>query len=516
MVLMKTRSNLHFKALTSQQVVLFPSNIGDRIPSGHPVRIVNQVVDSLNIDDILSGYKGGGTSSFHPRMLIKVLFYSYFCNIYSCRKMSQALQENIHFMWLSGNSTPDFRTINDFRGKRLKDKIQHLFAELVRLMADLGYVSLDIQYVDGTKLESASNRYTFVWKGSTEKNKAKLEEKITRVLDDIDSSIKQDKAELSSPVKQKVPVSSAELKSRIDELNDHLAELNKPQKKAVKELEKDALPRLKKYEQQLETLGTRNSYSKTDADATFMRMKEDHMKNGQLKPAYNTQISTENQFITNFSIHQRAGDTATLSLHLEQFKAHFDKQSKKVVADSGYGSEQNYKWMEDNGIEAFVKYNYFHKEQKRGFKNNVYHASNLPYDAQGDYFICPAGKRMIKIGESERVSDLGYKSKVSYYKTDSCEGCPLREMCYKGDGDRKIEVNHTLRAFKEKVKQKLLSEEGVKLRKNRAIEPEAVFGQLKSNNRFNRFRLRTLPKVNVEFGLAAIAHNLRKMIAKAA
>ena len=111
---------------------------------------------------------------------------------------------------------------------------------------------------------------------------------------------------------------------------------------------------------------------------------------------------------------------------------------------------------------------------------------------------------------------MGYKSKISYYKTHSCEGCPLREMCYKGDGDRKIEVNHTLRAFKEKVRQKLLSEEGIRLRKNRAIEPEAVFGQLKSNNRFNRFRLRTLPKVNVEFGLAAIAHNLRKMAAKAA
>lgn len=513
---MKTRSNVHFKALTSQQVVLFPSNLSDKISENHPVRIVNHVVDSLNIDEILSGYKGGGTSSFHPRMLIKVLFYSYFCNIYSCRKMAQALQENIHFMWLSGNSLPDFRTINDFRGKRLKDKIQQLFAELVRLMADLGYVSLDIQYVDGTKLESASNRYTFVWKGSTEKNKSKLEEKITRVLGDIDHSIKQDKSDLVSPEKQSAPISSVELKTRIEELNSRLAELNKPQQKAVKELKKEALPRLEKYEAQLETLGTRNSYSKTDQDATFMRMKEDHMKNGQLKPAYNTQISTENQFITNFSIHQRAGDTATLALHLEQFKAHYHKQSKKVVADSGYGSQQNYQWMEDNEIEAFVKYNYFHKEQKRSFKKNIYHTANLAYDANSDSFTCPAGKTMTNIGKFKRVSDLGYESEVNHYKTKSCKECPLKEMCYKGDGDRIIEVNHTLKAFKHKIKEKLLSEEGIKLRKNRAIEPEAVFGQLKSNNRFNRFKLRTLPKVNVEFGLAAIAHNLRKMAAKAA
>ncbi len=513
---MKTRSNVHFKALTSQQAVLFPSNLSDRIPENHPVRIVNQVVDSLNIEDILSGYKGGGTSSFHPRMLIKVLFYSYFCNLYSCRKMAQALHENIHFMWLSGNSTPDFRTINDFRGKRLKEKIQQLFAELVRLMADLGYVSLDIQYIDGTKLESAANRYTFVWKGSIQKNKSKLEEKINSILVDIDSSIKQDKSEFASVEQQSVPVNSGELKARIDELNARLATLNKPQQKAVKTLQKEALPRLQKYEGQLETLGTRNSYSKTDQDATFMRMKEDHMKNGQLKPAYNTQISTENQFITNFSIHQRAGDTATLSLHLAQFRAHYHKQSKKVVADSGYGSQQNYQWMEDNDIEAFVKYNYFHKEQKRNFKKNIYHTANLSYDNLSDCFSCPAGKAMSNIGKSRRISELGYESQVDYYKAENCKECPLKEMCHKGDEDRIIEVNHVLRAFKHKTKERLLTEEGLKLRKNRAIEPEAVFGQLKSNNRFNRFKLRTLPKVNVEFGLAAIAHNLRKMVAKAA
>lgn len=110
---MPTKTNIRFKELTAHQVVLFPASIGDKIPSSHPVRIVNQIVDQLNIDDIINSYKGGGTSSFHPKMMIKVLFYSYFCNIYSCRKIAQALEENIHFMWLSGNSTPDFRTIND-------------------------------------------------------------------------------------------------------------------------------------------------------------------------------------------------------------------------------------------------------------------------------------------------------------------------------------------------------------------------------------------------------------------
>lgn len=513
MVLMTTRSNLHFKALTSQQVVLFPANIGDRIPQNHAVRLVNQVVDSLNIDEILAGYKGGGTSSFHPRMLIKVLFYSYFCNIYSCRKIAKALEENIHFMWLSGNSTPDFRTINDFRSKRLKGKIDKLFAELIRLMNELGYVSLDIQYVDGTKLESASNRYTFVWKGAIEKSKAKLEEKIQGVLNTINENIKKDQAD--SAEGQQVQVDPEKLQQKLAELNERLTELPKKQQKEVKKLKEEHLPRLKKYQEQLEKLGDRNSYSKTDEDATFMRMKEDHMKNGQLKPAYNTQISTENQFITHYSIHQRPGDTATLISHLEGFQKQHGRHSVKVVADAGYGSEQNYQWLQQQQIEAFVKYNYFHKEQKRSFKKDLFHPSNLYYNSEGDYFVCPMGQHMEKIGTHQRTSDLGFISELSRYQAKRCQGCPLRGQCHKGLGNRTIEINHQLRKYKNQVRERLLSEEGIQLRKNRAIEPEAVFGQTKSNNAFNRFRLRGLAKINVEFGLVAIGHNLRKMVAKA-
>lgn len=161
-------SKVVFKKLTSSQVVLFPQNLCDRIPENHPVRLVDYVVDKLNIDPIIKAYKGGGTSSFHPRMMIKVLFYSYLSNIYSCRKIEKALQENIYFMWISGNCVPDFRTINYFRGRRLKGELQSLFAEVVRLLQELGYVSLDVQYIDGTKIESAANKYTFVWRRSVE------------------------------------------------------------------------------------------------------------------------------------------------------------------------------------------------------------------------------------------------------------------------------------------------------------------------------------------------------------
>ena len=507
---MTTKANIRFKALTSEQSVLFPSNLGDKIAANHPVRIVSQIVDQLNIDNILSGYKGGGTSSYHPRMMLKVLFYSYFCNIYSCRKIEKLLYENIYFMWLSGNSTPNFRTINDFRGKRLKDKIQTLFAELVRLMAELGYISLDIQYIDGTKIEATSNKYTFVWKKSVEKYKGKLQEKINSILKEIDSAIASDDSS-SDREEQTGRINADELSQKIEELNKRLGELNKQQQKQVSKLKKEDLPRLKKYEEQLEVLGERNSYSKTDTDATFMRMKDDHMKNGQLKAAYNVQISTENQFITNFSLHRRPGDTATLISHLQQFEQLHHKQSKKAVADAGYGSEENYQFAEENDIEAFIKYNYFHKEQKSSYKENPFLPSNLHYDADGDYLICPMGQKMRCIGIGKRKTELGYESRVHRYQAQNCRGCPMHSACHKSRENRIIELNHRLNEYRRQARERLLSEEGLEHRSKRPIEPESVFGQVKSNNKFNRFTLRGLPKAEVEFGLITISHNLRKL-----
>lgn len=503
-----------FKELAGTQPTLFPQNILDKIAPNHPVRLVNEVVDNLDISCILNQYQGGGASSFHPRMMIKVLFYSYLSNVYSCRKIERALQENIHFMWISECSTPDFRTINYFRGKRLQGEIHRLFAEVVRLLQELNYVSLDIQYIDGTKIEAAANKYTFVWRGSVEKNKVKLEAKLKSVIQDIEAQTHEDDMTI---LRDELPqaIDSKLIKEKLSQLNARLKESEKKTKKQLDELQQEYLPRLEKYENQLKTLGTRNSYSKTDPDATFMRMKEDHMKNGQLKPAYNPQISTENQFITHYSVHQTPGDTTTLIDHLKRFEQLHGRQSQTVVADAGYGSEENYEYMEHDGIVAFVKYNYFHMEQKRSAQKNIFLPQNLYYNKEQDYFVCPMGQHLIKKGVGTRTSDNGYVSNVSYYQAANCNGCPLRGQCHKAKGNRILEVNFRLKELKQKAKDRLMSETGLYHRSRRPIEPEAVFGQLKSNNKFNRFTLRSLNKVNVEFGLMAIGHNLRKMVAKA-
>lgn len=499
-----------FKQYNQGQAELFPQRLDDYIGENDPVRLVNQVVDELDLGPVIQSYKGGGTSSFCPRMMIKVLFYAYMRNIYSCRKIEAALSENVHFLWLSGKQFPDFRTINDFRSKRLKHQIHSIFSKVVIMLVELGYVSLDVQYVDGTKIESASNRYTFVWRKSVERNKLKLEVKVDNIIKQIEKGIQDDNR---NDDQTPTPINSKILKERIKELNTNEKQ-SREDKKQVKELVKHQA-KLEEYERHLDTLGNRNSYSKTDPDATFMRMKEDHMGNGQLKPAYNVQISTENQFITNFGIYQNPGDTSTMIDYLDSFEEKYDRQSKEISADAGYGSEQNYDYMESKGIGNYVKFNYFHKEQKQSFKNNPFLADNLFYNPEGDFFVCPMGQKMELIGKSQRVSDRGYCSEISHYQAKRCEGCPLRGSCHKAKENRIIEVNHNLLRHKKTARENLTSEIGLMHRSRRPIEPEAVFGQIKSNRKFNRFRLRGLDGVAVEFGLISIAINLSKMIKKA-
>jgi Transposase DDE domain len=309
------------------------------------------------------------------------------------------------------------------------------------------------------------------------------------------------------------PIDSEELKRRIAQINQESH--SKEEKKAIKTLEDKYLPKLQEYEKHLDTLGKRNSYSKTDPNATFMRMKEDHMLNGQLKPAYNVQIGTENQFFTHYDFFPNPTDTLTYIPFMNGFEQRYNRLPKKAVADSGYGSEENYEFMEINDIEPFVKYNYFHKEQKRSFKNNGFHAQNLFYNAKEDYFVCPMGQHMEKTGTTKRKSDNGYISEISVYQAKNCHNCPLKCLCNNAKENRRIEVNHNLNRHKQKARELLNSQEGLLHRSRRPIEPEAVFGQTKANKHYNRFRHFDKDKVMMDFAIFAIAFNIGKLYRKA-
>ncbi len=500
-----------YKSNLQGQISLFPARLDQNIAEHAPVRLVNQIVDKLDITEVEKTYKGGGTSSYHPRMMLKVLFYAYMNNIYSCRKIGKQLLENVHYMWLSGNQTPDFRTVNNFRSQHLKDTINQLFTQVVLMLVEMGHISLQTVYIDGTKMESRAGRYTFVWRKTVEKNKVKLETKIREILKMIDEGIAQDNLPDDEPP---TPIDSEELKKRIAEINRE--NLSKEKQKAVKTLEEKHLPKLREYENHLDVLGTRNSYSKTDTDATFMRMKDDHMQNGQLKPAYNLQIGTENQFITHFDFFPNPTDTLTMVPFLQGWEESYSTLPKTVVADAGYGSEENYGFMESNQLEAFVKYNYFHAEQKKKFRENAFIAQNLYYNATDDYFVCPMGQHLEKTGNKTKTNGNGHQSEITIYQAVNCKGCPLRGMCFKAKGNRRIEINHNLRRLKEKARELLLSEEGVKHRKKRCIEPEPVFSHIRYDGGYLRFRHFGQDKVEIDFAVLAIAMNLSKLTRKLA
>ncbi|MDM7920481.1 MAG: IS1182 family transposase [Methanosarcina sp.] len=513
----RRRAQPVFKEYNQDQLLLLPPSLEELVPKNHVVRIVNKAIDQMNIHSIVKTYKGGGTSSYHPKMMLKVLIYAYTQRVYSSRQIAKALRENIHFMWLSGNNRPDFRTINRFRAEQLQGTIIEVFTLVVGLLSDHGLIKLENYFLDGTKIEADANKYSFIWKKSTERYKSRLQKQIVELLARIDTINDEENRQYGDrdleELGEENPIHSEEIEAKIDELNKILAGIpdDSDKKKDLKELEESFLPRLKKYEKQESICGARNSYSKTDHDATFMRMKEDHMKNGQLKAGYNVQIGTENQFIIGYSIHQKPTDTTTFIPHLEMLKKQLGKLPDNVIADAGYGSEENYEYLKAEKVGNFVKYNYFHFEQKRAFKNNPYRAENFPYNPDTDEFTCPAGKAVRFTGMQTKKSETGFVQQYRIYTADNCKWCRRRKECHRSKYNRTIKINENLNTFKERVRENLLSTRGKALRSLRPVETESVFGQIKHNRMFKRFRLRGLNKVNIEWGLVSIAHNFLKM-----
>ena len=512
-------TKIHFRSYIHKKMILFPQRIDKDIAEDDPVRLLDALVDNLMLDNVYKLYKPSGRKPYHPQMMLKVILYAYMNNIYSCRRIESLLKRDIHFIYLAGYEQPDFITINRFRN-RVKKEINNIFTQVVLILAAKGLISLDVEYIDGTKIESKANKYTFVWKRTVEKNRAKLQEQIRTLLLQVDDVIAQDNAAKTEGVE----FTAALLDEISKELNKSLESAPEPKtkeekqavrtkKKQLKELEKKR-NKLQEYDWHLEVMGERNSYSKTDPDATFMHMKEDAMRNGQTKPGYNLQIATENQFITNFALYANRTDTLTLSSFLESFKSRYHRYAKTVVADSGYGSEENYLFMDIHNMEAYVKYNYFHKEQRPRYTPNPFSPASLYYNKEQDFYVCPMGQHMKRIGMKRSLTSNGFVTYSVRYQAERCDGCPLRGSCFKARGNRIIEVNHQLQHYKQKARELLTSEEGIKHRGRRCIEPEAVFGQTKYNKAYKRFRHFGKDKVNMDFAFFAIAFNIGKMCRK--
>jgi len=510
-----------YKPYEQQQSFLIPPSVDELIPPDHLVRLVNEVIDEMGIERLLRKYQvGGGASRYHPVMMTKVFVYGYMTKVCSSRMLAKAVRENVMFMWLSGNQKPDFRTLNDFRGKLLKGVMEEVFVTAVKMLAAKGYIKLERYFVDGTKIESACGRYTFVWKKTVENNERKLDEKLRSFIQMAEQIWEDENVEYgdkdleelggkegytSADVKELAGI----LRQRLERLDDK--ESKKKLKKELKTIEQDYLPRKRKYEKAKRLCGNRNSYSKTDTDATFMRMKEDHMRNGQLKPGYNVQIGTENGFVVGYDLFPNPTDTRTLKPHLRRQAKRLGVKPKVVITDAGYGSEENYAYLENRKTVAVVKYGMYRKEQSRKWKQARFRTDNWEYNAKEKYYVCPNGKRLVYKETKRKKTDSGYPITIDKYECESCKYCRLKKQCTKAKGNRTIERNERWLRLKNKAKRILNDERYVELRKQRSFEVETVFGQIKGNQGYRRFLLRGTAKVATEWGLLALGYNLKQL-----
>ena len=512
-----------FKAYHQDQLTFLPQAIDDLIPESHPVRMVNAIIDELDFTKLIKAYKGGGTSSYHPKMMFKVIVFAYLSNITSTRRMEAALKENIHFMWISGKSFPDHNSLARFRANRLRHCFDDLFAQVVLALGKLGLVNMKSLYLDGTKFEANASKYSFVWGKAIDTNLKRMRSQIKEFNR---YTVRVCRKEMKEKIADFEKIETSKVKAALDEAREIIEEelaqeasKENPDEDKVKELKKvkqkinygskNWPEKIGKYDAQMDLLDGRNSMSKTDPDATFMRMKDDHMGNGQLKAGYNLQISTNNQIVVNYSVHSNPTDWLTLPKHLEKHRLIYGEMPAELTADAGYGSEENYSYLEENNVKAYVKYSNFHREQHG--KMPAYHADNFLYDESTDTLVCPGQKRLEFIEEKVRTSASGYKQLVRSYKGKECGNCPLKAECTSSKEGRHVEKSFKLQEYKAKARELLTSEEGIKHRKRRCCDVETIFGNLKQNRGLKRLWLRGKEKVHIELGLWLMSNNLRKL-----
>ena len=383
------------------------------------------------------------------------------------------------------------------------------------MLAEKGLITLTKEiFIDGTKVEANANRYTFVWAKGIKTQQKKLQKQLDELWAYAEQVAKQELQASPPPSIEKIDAKT--MTQTIHTINEALKgnkEVDKKLKTKLSKAKREWPARIEKYKRQEEILNGRGSYSKTDPDATFMRSKNDHLGKGQLKPAYNYQIATTKQYITHYSIHQTLADVVTLVPLLKSYQSTYGLLPSTVVADAGYGSEENYHALSQQGVSAYIKYGRYEQEkQKKWQERHPFEVETLHHDPRSDTYYCPTGQKMPLRSEQRSMSSKGYVSKFKRYEAANCARCPLRGLCHRSKGNRIISVNETLNTYRQKVRERLSAQQGQELYKHRSVEVESVFGNIKRNMACRRLLLRGQEKVALELGLISLGHNLRKML----
>jgi transposase len=492
-----------------------PLELGIRIPEDDSVRTLIEVTEGMDYGELNRAYAHrSAEGEATPRQMFLLVILGFMNGIYTTRGMEAACRVDIRFMWiLQGKRVPDHCRFARFIQKRLKEGVaEHLFNQVVQELQERSEIPGENLFVDGTKIEANANRYTFVWGKQVGKRAEKVEQKLEELLKEIRKAYVLETAEAKTPSEILAALYAAQKQSGEESVHGK-GKRKKPLQRRIEAL--DAL--LKKREEYCEKrkiLDNRPSYSKTDHDATFMRMKEDHMGNGQLKPAYNVQLGVEGEYVVGIDVSAERSDVNTLLPLLKRIETGTGIRHKNVVTDAGYESEENYTGLIERGQNAYIKPANYERSKGRSFRGNAYLRENMPYDERADAYTCPAGKYLTFQGESIRTSKTGFRQVVSRYACEDCGECPHKSKCTKAKENRAIEFSKRFAQQRAASLVRITSEQGIILRENRSIQSEGTFGVLKEDWGFRRFLRRGRGNVTTELFLYGIAFDVCKLHAK--
>ena len=519
------------------------------LPNDDPVYTLKKVMEELDFSGLLACYSDQGRTGYNPIMLYSVVTYANMRGVRAVDRIVDLCQRDLAFIWLTKGQKPQRDAFYDFKGKKLTGGIlDELNCQFMRRLQKEGLITLKELYIDGTKIEANANRYTFIWRGSynaflyengygpkydlgqarmfviegMERVRKVMEENRRRKLTKHkkipnNTTIEIDNCsplEILKLQKNLVQIAEGEGILFVNGKGKHKPELQK----LYEELE-ECGRRLMEYKECFEIMGKdRNSYSKTDLEATFMRMKEDHMLNGQLKPAYNVQIAVENYFIVHSYVSNDRTDYNTLVPVLEKHRGAFGDILEAVTADSGYCSEKNLMYLKEIGIHSYIKLQEHEKRKTRAYKEEIGKYYNMTYAVFEDehYYICHDGRELRHIRTESKEQD-GYTQTLEVYGCVDCSGCEHKARCLyqynaekNPDRNKVMKINERWDELKEESHANIQSEKGILKRQTRSIQTEGHFGDIKENEDFRRFHYRSGEKVYKEFMLYAISRNIMK------
>lgn len=503
--------------------IKLPLDLEILIPADDPVRLLSAFVEGMELRDLYKTYGKIKKNQATPRQLFKIIIYASMNRIYSSRDIETACRRDVNFMYLlEGKPAPDHATIARFISLHFSKCSKRTLAEVTAKLYQLGEISGKSIFIDGTKLESAANKYTFVWKKAVTRNQAKLSSKISVLVEECEKLyglkiVYNGQISLHTLKRLRKKLHKIKKEEAIEFVH------GTGQRKTALQKSMESLgsyiDKLKEYTKKIHLCGDRNSYSKTDPDATFMRMKEDAMMNGQLKPAYNLQHGVDSEYVTWLDISPRPTDTRTLIPFLKDMERHLPFKYQDIVADAGYESEENYLFIQNNGQTAYIKPANYEVSKTRKYKHDISRMENMVYDEDSDCYYCKNKKALTVQYERKEKTASGYHRTVTVYKCDGCTGCPYKTGCIKGNNcktpmeerQKVLYVSKKMKQQRQKTLERITSEYGAQLRMNRSIQAEGSFANIKEDMEFRRYLYRGKENATAQSIILAIGYNINKL-----